>query len=79
MDYIEPKLVSIATSGTRAFAEIAELKTYPGGPCVVMAQGSKDNLLATVLAEVEGGNIKRLDMWLIPPPSAATRTGEYPA
>lgn len=39
---------------------------------------SKDNLVATVLAEVRDGNIKRLDMCQIPPPSAAARTGEYP-
>lgn len=79
IDYIRPKLDSIATSGSRAYAEMAELKAYGGGPCVVMAQGSKDNLLSTVLAEVKDGKIKRLDMCQIPPPSATTRTGEYPA
>jgi hypothetical protein len=78
IDYIGPKLESIEKSGGRAYAEMAELKTYSGGPCVVMAQGSKDNLLATVLVEVEYGKIKRLDMCQIPPPSAAERSGEYP-
>ena len=79
LDYIMPKLTSIAESGSHAYAEMAELKAYGGGPCVVMAQGSKHNLLATVLVEVEDGYIKRLDMCQIPPPSAAARTGEYPA
>lgn len=64
---IMPKLKSIAESGSHAYAEMAELKAYGGGPCIVMAQGSKDNLLATVLAEVKNGYIKRLDMCQIPP------------
>ena len=79
LDYIKPKLAAIAKSGTHAYAEMAELKGYGGGPCVVMAQGSKDNIVATVLAEVNEGSIKRLDMCLIPPASAAARAGEYPA
>ena len=78
IDYISPKLESIAKSGGRGYAEMAELKAYSGGPCVVMAQGSKDNLLATVLVEVENGKIKRLDMCQIPSPSATERSGEYP-
>lgn len=79
IDYIRPKLESIVKTGSWVYAEMAELKSYGGGPCVVMAQGSKDNLLAIVLAEVNDGKIKRLDICQIPPPSAATRTGEYPA
>ena len=79
LDYIKPKLQTIAKSGTRAYAEMAELKAHGGSPCVIMAQGDKDNLVATVLAEVEDGSIKRLDTCQVPPPSAAERTGEYPA
>jgi hypothetical protein len=48
------------------------------GPCVVMAQGSKENLLATVFVKVKDGYIKRLDMCIIPNPSVAIRSGEYP-
>ena len=76
--YIKPKLESISKSGSCAYAEIAELLAYGGGPCVVMAQGTKDNLLATVLAEVEGGYVQRFDICQIPSPTAAARTGEYP-
>lgn len=79
IDYISPKLVSIAKSGSLAYAEMCELKEYGGGPCVVIAQGRKDNLIATVKAEVDSGKIKRIDLCQIPPPSAALRTGEYPA
>jgi hypothetical protein len=56
-----------------------EPKDMTVASCVVMAQGSKDNLVATVLAEVNDGSIKRLDMCLIPQASAAARVGEYPA
>jgi hypothetical protein len=43
-----------------------------------MAQGDKDNLLAVVLAKVEDGKIKRLDLCGAPSPHSARRTGEYP-
>jgi len=43
-----------------------------------MAQGDKDNLLAVVLAKVEEGKIKRLDLCGAPSPHSAQRTGEYP-
>jgi hypothetical protein len=78
LDYIRPKLESMARSGSRTYAGMAELDVHPRGPCVVLAQGTKSNLLATVLAEVEEGCLKRLDLCQIPPPSAALRTGEYP-
>ncbi|MEN9314567.1 MAG: hypothetical protein RIS35_960, partial [Pseudomonadota bacterium] len=44
----------------------------------VMAQGDKDNLTAVVLAEVEEGKIKRLDLCGVPSPHSARRTGDYP-
>jgi hypothetical protein len=44
----------------------------------VMAQGGKDNLLAVVLAKVEDGKIKRLDLCGVPSPHSARRTGDYP-
>jgi hypothetical protein len=80
LDYIRGKLETIAQSESPAYAELAELHpSNGGGPCLVIAQGSKDNLMATVLVVVEDGYIKRFDMCCIPPPSAAARTGEYPA
>lgn len=78
LEYIVPKLDAIRKSGARAWAEIGWLdKEFPG-PCVVMAQGDKDNLLAVVLAKVEDGKIKRLDLCGAPSPHSARRTGEYP-
>ena len=78
LDYIRVKLEAIAKSGATVYAEMAELKTYPQGPCVVIAQGSRDNLGGTVLAEVADGKIRRLDMCMIPSPTDAVRSGEYP-
>jgi hypothetical protein len=78
LDYIRPKLEAIKASGSRVWAELGELLTYPGGPCLFMAQGDKNNISATVLVEVIGSKIKRLDMCFVPSPQNARRTGEYP-
>ena len=78
LDYIRPKLEAIKMSGNRVWAELAELQSYPGGPCLVMAQGDKDNISATVLVEVVDSKIKRLDMCFVPSPQHARRSGEYP-
>jgi hypothetical protein len=43
-----------------------------------MAQGFRDNLVATVLLKVADGRITRIDMCAVPPPTSAIRTGEYP-
>lgn len=78
LEYIVPKLDAIRKSGAAAWAEMGWLDREFLGPCVVMAQGDKDNLLAVVLAKVEGGKIKRLDLCGAPSPHSARRTGEYP-
>ena len=78
LDYMRPKLETIRQSGSRVWAELGELQTYPSGACLVMAQGEKDNLVATLLVEVAGQTIQRFDMCQIPPPQSAKRTGEYP-
>ncbi len=79
MDYIRPKLAAVKASGKRVWAEIGELETEFPGPCVLLAQGDQDNLVGLVLAEVEGGRIKRLDLCVAPSPHSAIRTGEYPS
>jgi hypothetical protein len=78
LDYIRQKLATIRKNSVRVWAEIGELLVFPDGPCLIMAQGEKDNLVAVVLAEVEDSRIKRLDMCFIPSPEDARRTGEYP-
>jgi hypothetical protein len=78
IEYIRAKLKVIAESAGRPSAEIGELDEYPFGNCVIMAQDSPDNLIATVLVEIKDGKISRLDMCAVPAPEAARRTGEYP-
>lgn len=79
LDYIRPKLEAIAKSGAKVYAEMAVLEGWGGDLCVVMAQGNPSNLVATVLAKVDGGHITRFDMSMVPAPEEATRSGEYPA
>ena len=79
LDYIGPKIETIRKSGMQVWAELAEVKGPPGGPCLIMAQDTKDNQFATVRVKVEGDRIKRLDMCMVPPPESAAGTGEYPA
>jgi hypothetical protein len=78
LDYITPKLEAIRIGGSEVWAEMGELTREIPGPCVVMAQGSKDNLLSVVLAKVESGKLKSLSMCGAPSPHDAIRSGRYP-
>jgi len=78
LDYIKPKLEVVRASGTKVWAEMAMLTHSFPGPCVVLAQGDKENLVALVLAKVKGGQIERIDMCIVPTPQSANRSGEYP-
>jgi hypothetical protein len=78
LDYIRPKLATIKESGFRVWAEMAEMGAYPKGPCLVLAEGEQQKLVATLLLKVAGGKIQRADLCLIPHPEAARRSGEYP-
>jgi hypothetical protein len=78
IEYVKPKLDAVKASGQRAWAELGYLDRELPGPCVVLAQGERDNLVALVLAKVEAGRIKRLDLCGAPSPHSARRTGEYP-
>ena len=76
--YIRPKLETVRNSDSPVWAEIGQLTEYPGGPCVVLAQGDRDKLVSTVLLEVANGFISRIDLCAVPPPSSVKRSGEYP-
>lgn len=78
MKYIVPKLDAIRKLGSVAWAEMGWFEREFPEPCVVMAKGEKDNLLAVVIAKVEDGKIKRLDLCAAPSPLSANRTGDYP-
>jgi len=78
LDYIKPKLEVIRASGTKVWAEMAILTHSFPGPCVVLAQGDKENIVALVLAKIKGDKIERIDMCIVPTPQSANRSGEYP-
>ena len=78
LDYIRPKLKAVRDSETKVWAEMAHLEQEIPGPCVVLAQNSKDNLLSLVLGKVANGKLTRLDMCGAPSPHSAKRSGEYP-
>lgn len=78
IEYIRPKLSAIKNSNAVVFAELAELDAYGQKDCVLIAQNDKDNLLATVYAQVKENRIIRLDMCIAPDPKKALRTGVYP-
>ena len=73
--YITRNLLVMRASGKRVWAELGHCIW---GPCVVIAEDERDNLTATVVVEVEGDKITRLDWCCIPSPFLARRSGEYP-
>ena len=79
MDYIVPKLQTVARANATVFAEMGNVSVCgTNRPCVILAQHDKSNLGALVLAEVEGNKLKRIDLCIVPPPQSAERSGEYP-
>ena len=79
LDYMDSKLEMIVKTGSIVFAEMGTIEAYfQLRPCVILAQDDKDNLLGTALAEVEGNELKRIDLCVLPPPETAVRSGEYP-
>jgi len=79
LDYIRPKLETIARIKATVCAEMGSINAYGRHqPCAVLAQGDKSNLVGIVIAKVSGDKLARLDLCIVPPPEAAPRTGDYP-
>ena len=79
LDYMDSKLEMIVKTGSIVFAEMGTIEAYfQLRPCVILAQDDKDNLIGTALAEVEGNELKRIDLCILPSPETAVRSGEYP-
>jgi hypothetical protein len=81
LEYLTSKLETIRRSGCVVRAELAETRPYPmypnpPQPCVVVEQdGARE---ATILFEVDGHRITRIDMCEIPPPHTCACSGEFP-
>lgn len=79
LKYIRAKLESIRASNSSVYAEMGTVDAYfEEQPCVILAQGSKDNLVALVLAKTGGSLLKRLDLCIAPEPRSAIRSNDYP-
>lgn len=78
VEYIRQKLSSIKSARVKIFAELAELTAYGQNNCVVIAQGEKDNLVASIYIKVNANKISKIDVCLIPEPKDAIRSGIYP-
>jgi hypothetical protein len=77
--YLRQKLPVIKASGQRVYAEIGTVKRgMPDEHCVILAQGSQSNCIATLLIETRGDKIARLTMCVIPHPNDCLHSGEYP-
>lgn len=79
IDYIRQKLSSIRSTRVKIFAELGELSAYGQNDCVVVAQGDKNNLVATVYINVSDNKISKIDICVIPEPGYAIRSGLYPS
>ena len=79
IDYLQGKMDTVKKGGddSKVFADIGLVMNNK--PCVIMAQRTKSNLLATVLFDIDNNLIKRIDMCGVAPrPSEAKRYEEYP-
>lgn len=78
LDYITAKLETVRKSGHSIWAEVGYLDASRHRPCVVLADGDSDNLVAVVLVKTQGPYIHRMDMCAVPSPYSVERTGKYP-
>jgi hypothetical protein len=85
VEYLTDKMETIRNSPEeQVFAELGETKPYPMAPnppepCVILAQGDKNNIDALVLLKIESGKINSIALCSdAPHPSTASRSGEYP-
>lgn len=80
LEYMKPKLEAIAKGGSPVFAEMGSVSAYgKRQPCVILAQGTRENLVAVALGQEREGRLARIDLCIVPSPAQAVRTGEYPA
>lgn len=75
LSYLSAKFSSITKAGSAIFAELA---TYRGKHCLIIAQGSKENPVATMLVKTIGSLISEIHMCEVPHYSECERLGLYP-
>lgn len=75
LDYLTAKFHSIEKAESSIYAELA---TYRGQHCLVIAQGSKDNPVATMLVKTKQGKISEICLCDVPHFSECDRFIIYP-
>lgn len=85
MEYLAAKMETIRKSPHgQVFAELGETRPYPMAPqppepCVILAEGNKNNVGALVLIKIESNKINSIGICSdAPHPSTAKRSGVYP-
>lgn len=78
VSYMKGKLQTIKQSNATVYAELGEIEAYGHKDCVIVAQNTKDNLVAIAFITVGENQIRKIDLCVVPPPSQAKRTGIYP-
>lgn len=81
LEHLEARLQTIRNSTIAARAELAEVPPFPGSeadpqPCVMV--DLRGEPLATVLFQVDGNNITRIEFCRNPAPDACVRRGIFP-
>lgn len=75
LDYLSAKFRTIQKAGSAIFAELA---SYRGKHCLVIAQGSRANPVATMIVVSVGSKITEIHMCEVPHFSECGRFGIYP-
>ena len=73
--YLKHKFDIIKNSETKLFAEIAY---YGEDPCIILAQDTTENKVATLLIEITNEQVSRMDICEVPNWRNCKRTNEYP-
>lgn len=78
LEYMAKNLEKIADDA-QIWAELGEIhKSGRTRPCAVLSQYSRENMVASATIELEGNKVTRLNLFFIPSPEEAKRTGEFP-
>lgn len=75
LNYLHAKFQTIIKAGSPIFAELA---IYQGQHCLVIAQGTKANPVATMLVKADDGRISEIHMCEVPHFSECEQLGIYP-
>ncbi len=78
LEYLAKNLEKIADDAP-VWAELGEIhKSGRTRPCAVLSQYSRENMVASATIELAGDKVIRLNLFFIPSPEEARRTGEFP-